>query len=206
MRILIVNGSAKNDGATAALCSYMKGVATEIGSVADIFWLTNEPLLSCTGCNRCKKEGICFKDDTVTKLAKIINQYDGYIFASPVHYAGISGQMKNALTRLFYMAAEKMKYKPAGAICVARRSGALEASGEILRYFLFNSMPICPSNYFTVLYAKDKDHTAKDLEGLQTARVLVKNLLWMIRLIESGKQNGINPPEIENKIKTGFLE
>ncbi len=206
MKILIVNGSPNKEGAVGALASYMQSVAKDEGVCADIFWLTNEPILSCIGCGRCRKEGKCFKNDIAARLADTVGNYDGYIFASPTHYAGISGQMKSALTRLFFMASAKMRYKPAGAICVARRAGATLASEEITRYFTFNSMPVSPANYFCVLYAKSKECLRKDSEGLQTARALIKNLIWLMRLKENGERNSIYPPESEEKIKVGFLE
>jgi multimeric flavodoxin WrbA len=204
--MLVINGSPRDTGACYHLSEYIKKTAEENGINCDIFSLKNAPVGGCKGCKICKKNGICFMDDIASELSRIIDKYDGYIFISPVHYAGISGNIKTTLDRLLFMAGEKMRYKPAGAICIARRAGCVGASEEITRHFIFNSMPVAPSNYFTVFYAKTKQELYKDTEGLQTARVLTKNLIWLMRLIENGKENGILPPKHEEKIKVGFLD
>jgi multimeric flavodoxin WrbA len=152
--MLVINGSPRDTGACYHLSEYIKKTAEENGINCDIFSLKNAPVGVCTGCKICKKNGICFMDDIASELSRIIDKYDGYIFISPVHYAGISGNIKTALDRLLFMAGEKMRYKPAGAICIARRAGCVGASEEITRHFIFNSMPVAPSNYFTVFMLK----------------------------------------------------
>ena len=45
----------------------------------------------------------------------------------------------------------------------------------------------------------------KDLEGLQTMRILGNNMSFVLKLIENGKKNNIDMPLLEEKIKTNFI-
>jgi hypothetical protein len=40
---------------------------------------------------------------------------------------------------------------------------------------------------------------------MQTMRQLGRNMAWMLRCIEAGKQAGIALPEHENKVRTNFI-
>ena len=45
----------------------------------------------------------------------------------------------------------------------------------------------------------------QDEEGLQTMRMLGKNMAWLLRCLEAGKQAGILPPKGEEKVRTNFI-
>ena len=46
----------------------------------------------------------------------------------------------------------------------------------------------------------------EDGEGMQTMRILGKNMAWLIKCIKEGKNNGIAYPNIESHIKTNFIK
>ena len=46
---------------------------------------------------------------------------------------------------------------------------------------------------------------ASDKEGMQTMEYLGKNMAWILKCIEAGKNAGVNPPETAAKIKTNFV-
>ena len=45
----------------------------------------------------------------------------------------------------------------------------------------------------------------QDLEGLQVMRTLGRNMAWLLKCIEIGKENGVDRPELEEKILTSFI-
>ena len=45
----------------------------------------------------------------------------------------------------------------------------------------------------------------KDIEGLQTMRILGRNMAWLLKCIEAGKRAGITPPPIEVRKNTNFI-
>ncbi len=58
-------------------------------------------------------------------LLKRQKNADGFIFGSPVHYAGATGAITSFLDRAFYsnIGNNAFKFKPFAAISSARRSG-----------------------------------------------------------------------------------
>lgn len=94
MKVLLVNGSPHKEGCTyTALCEVadtlnMAGIETEI------FWIGNKPIGGCIACKACVKTGKCVFDDVVNRFREKAYEADGFVFGSPVHYAGASGNMK----------------------------------------------------------------------------------------------------------------
>lgn len=54
----------------------------------------------CTGCLRCDEEKQCYLDDDMRRYMDTISKADGYIFASPVRWSLISGELKTFFDRL----------------------------------------------------------------------------------------------------------
>ena len=63
-------------------------------------------------------------------------------------------------------------------------------------------MPIASSVYWNAVHGKTPQDVEQDLEGLQTVRVLAKNLVWLTRCIKEAK---IAPPDSEIPVKTNFI-
>ena len=52
--------------------------------------------------------------------------------------------------------------------------------------------------------SNNKEEVLQDLEGMQTMYNLGKNMAWILKCIESGKQNNINKP-VNKTVKTNFI-
>jgi hypothetical protein len=66
-------------------------------------------------------------------------------------------------------------------------------------------MPIVSANYWNMVHGNNALDAEEDFEGLQTMRMIGRNMAWLLKSIDVAKKNGINPPEIEKKIKTNFV-
>lgn len=205
MKVILVNGSPHEKGCTyTALCETAAALEKE-GIDTEIFWIGAKPVAGCIGCGTCAKEGKCFVRDSVNTLAEKIGEADGYVFGSPVHYAAASGALTSFMDRLFYSAGSKMRCKPAASIVSCRRGGASAAFDQLNKYYTINSMPIVSSQYWNQVHGNTPDEVKKDEEGMQTVRMLGKNMAWLLKCIEAGKNAGISSPEPEAKIKTNFI-
>ena len=71
-------------------------------------------------------------------------------------------------------------------------------------YFQINLMPVVSSNYCNIVHVNTPEEVVKDEEGMQTMRLLGKNMAWILKCIESGKQNNINKP-VNKTVKTNFI-
>ncbi|MDE6731698.1 MAG: flavodoxin family protein [Oscillospiraceae bacterium] len=205
MRVILVNGSPREKGCTyTALCEAKK-VFEENGIEAEIFWVGNKPIIGCIGCGACRKLGKCAFEDTVNEFTELAASADGFIFGTPVHYAAGSGAITSFMDRTFYSGKAKLAGKPAAAVVSCRRGGATATFDQINKYFAINAMPIVSSNYWNQVHGNTPEETLKDEEGIQTVQILAKNMSWLLKCIELGKQNGVPFPEQPAKITTNFI-
>ena len=206
MKVILVNGSPKEHGCTYTALSECAKTLTENGIEAEIFWVGNAPVMGCLGCGSCVKNGKCFDDsDRVNAFVQAAQTADGFIFGSPVHYAAASGMLSSFMDRAFYSGGKHLRGKPAAAVVRCRRGGASAAFDEINKYFTINSMPVVSSQYWNQVHGSTPDDVRQDAEGMQTMRTLARNMAWLLKCIELGKQSGIAFPEPEPKIKTNFI-
>ena len=68
-----------------------------------------------------------------------------------------------------------------------------------------NSMPAVSSQYWNQVHGFTPDDVRQDLEGMQTMRTLANNMAWLLKCIALGKKQGIEMPDIEEKILTNFI-
>lgn len=205
MKVILVNGSPREKGCTyTALCEAQK-VFEENGIEAEIFWVGNKPIVGCVACGACRNLGRCAFDDTVNTFTELAKSADGFIFGTPVHYASASGAITSFMDRAFYSGKASFVGKPAAAIASCRRGGASAAFDQLNKYFTISAMPVVSSNYWNQVHGNSPEETLKDEEGIQTVRLLAKNMSWLLKCIELGKQNGIPFPEQPAKITTNFI-
>ena len=207
MKVLLVNGGPHEKGCTyTALCEIEKELNSE-GVETEIFWLGNKQVRGCIGCGGCSKNnGKCvFGDDVANTLIEKAESADGFIFGSPVHYAAPSGTICAVLDRAFYAGGKNFRYKPGAAILSCRRAGSTAAFGVLNKYFTISNMPVVSSGYWNMVHGSKAEDVLKDEEGLQVMRTLGKNMAWILKCIESGKNNGIERPADEPKIRTNFI-
>lgn len=67
-------------------------------------------------------------------------------------------------------------------------------------------MPLVSSNYWNMIHGNSPEEVMKDEEGVQTMQVLGKNMAWLLKSIQAGKNIGITPPTLPQKIKTNYIK
>lgn len=188
VKLLLVNTSPHEEGATASTLNYVREEWRRLGGEEKAFWCKNTPTFSCIACGLCKHGGGCFYQDAVNELRPLCEWADAFVFASPVHYGGVTGMAKSVMGRLFHSSGTLLKKKPAFAIAIGRRGGHIGALWEMEKFFTFNEMPIASSNYWPIVHAATRDAVEKDAEGIHTLKIATKNLFWLASLIEGEKQ------------------
>ena len=207
MKVLLINGSPNENGCTyTALCE-AAGALEQEGVETEIFQMGKQPVRGCIGCGGCarKGDGRCvFGDDAVNRALEKAETADGYIIGSPVYFASANGSLIAMLDRMFY-AGKCFSYKPAAAVVSARRAGTTASLDEIGKYFSIRNMPVVSSKYWTMVHGNTPEEVRQDLEGMQNMRVLGRNMAWLLKCLEAGKQAGIAIPEPETPVKTNFI-
>ena len=206
MKVLLVNGSPHKNGSTYAALREIENVLNAEGVETSVVWLGTEPICGCLGCGYCKRNGKCVKNDIVNEFSQRAKNADGFVFGTPVHYAGASGAITSFLDRLFYSSSQDtFRLKPAAVITVARRGGTTAAYDQLIKYPAIAEMPIVSSHYWNMVHAAAPEETKEDKEGMQCMRILGKNMAYFLKCIEAGKKAGIKLPEPEKKEITNFI-
>ena len=204
MKVLMINGSPHKEGCTYTALREIEKELLKLKIETEIVHIGVQPIRGCIGCNKCKGGRCVFDDDIVNRLLEKAESADAYIFGSPVHYAGASGSLTCVLDRFFY-AGENHAYKPGTAIVSCRRGGATAAFDQLNKYFTIKNMPIVSSQYWNMVHGNTPEEVMQDAEGMQIMRTLGKNMGWLLKCIEAGKNNGVALPEKEKQIVTNFI-
>ena len=87
--------------------------------------------------------------------------------------------------------------KPAAAVVSARRAGTTATWDQINKYFALMQMPIITSRYWTIVHGTNPEEVKQDREGMQTMRILAKNMAYHLKCREAADEAGVCLPEAE---------
>lgn len=207
MKVLMVNGSSKPNGCTATALQEIAKVLREEGIDSEIVCLGGGPLRDCIGCLGCMKlDGQCaFNDDCINEILEKAKTCDGFIFGTPVYYAHPSGRVLSALDRMFYAGKKYFMHKPGAAIASARRAGTTASIDALNKYFTIAEMPVVSSSYWNMVHGNKPEEVLQDAEGLQVMRNLGRNMAWLLKCFEAGRNTGVAVPVNEYDNKTNFI-
>lgn len=210
MKVLLVNGSPNKNGCTFTALSEIQKTLAEEAIESEIFWIGKKTIGGCIACGQCKEKGKCVFEDKVNEFTALARETDGFIFGSPVYYSGINGSLMSFMDRAFFSSGGQslnpFTLKPAAAVVSARRAGTTSSIDQINKYFMIQQMPIVSSRYWNMVHGNTPEQVLQDSEGMQIMRILARNMAWMLKLIEAGKNEGIPLPKQEDKIYfTNFI-
>ena len=206
MKVLLFNGSANQHGCTYTALTEVASVLNQEGIDTEIIQVGGQPVRDCIGCGQCAGKYRCvFDDDMVNQWIDMAKDADGFIFGTPVYYAHACGRIQSVMDRMFYSGGRYFAHKPAAAVASARRAGTTASLDVLNKYFTINQMPVVSSTYWNMVHGSKAEDVLQDEEGLQTMRNLGKNMAWLLKCIEAGKQQGIEAPKAERSKRTNFI-
>ncbi len=205
MKVLLINGSPHYQGCTFTALQEIEKELQAQGIDTEIFWIGIKPIQGCMGCNLCIGTDRCYVEDSVNLFLEKSLEADGFIFGSPVHFASAGGALISFMDRVFYGRAKLFSNKPAAAIASCRRGGSSTTFDQLNKYFTISNMPVVSSNYWNTVHGNNPEEVVQDIEGMQTMRILGRNMAWLLKCIEAGKQAGITPPPFETRTNTNFI-
>ena len=193
MKVLLINGSPRKNGNTHLALSEVAKALNENGVETEIISIGTKAVQGCIACNRCTELGRCiFKDELYNNIRQKLEEgIDGLVVGSPTYYAGPNGSLCALLDRLFYSSSELMEYKPATAIAVCRRGGASATLDRLNKYFTINHMPVVSSQYWNIIHGMMPGDVLQDAEGLQTMRMLGRNMAWLLKNTADGQKHNL---------------
>ena len=206
MKALLVNGSPRPKGCTFTALSELAKTLEENGIETEIIQIGNKNIRGCIACRKCHSTGSgkCIFDDIVNKVAPKFAEADAFVIGSPVYFASPAGGAVAFLDRLFFSTLNVDKTMKVGAAVVSCRRGGNTATFDMLnKYFTMTAMPVVSSQYWNMVYGGSPEEVLQDEEGLQTMRTLGRNMAFLMKSIQLGKQQ-MGLPEKEQQVFTNF--
>lgn len=204
MKVLLINGSPRANSNTLLGIKEMEKIFTQQGIETEIINIGNKDIRGCIACEQCGKLGHCVFDDIVNEAAKKFEEADGLVVGSPVYYSAPNATVQAFLQRLFYSSRfDKTMKVGAGFVC-ARRAGTTASFDVLNKFFTISGMPIASSQYWNNIHGGAPGEAEEDAEGLQTLRVLARNMSFLIKSIALGKEK-FGLPEKEKHEWTNFV-
>ena len=204
MKVLMINGSPKSNGNTATALGEMEKVFAQEGVETEVLHIGNQAIRGCIGCGQCAEKGRCVFDDAVNQAAAKFEACDGLVVGSPVYYASANATLVAFLTRLFYSTPFDKRMKVGAAVVAARRGGLSATFDELNKFFTISGMPVASSQYWNSVHGRLPGEAAGDAEGLQTMRTLARNMTFLMKSIQLGKDT-YGLPEREPAQRTNFI-
>ena len=204
MKVLMINGSPHAKGNTYTALHEMEKIFEENGIETELVTVGNQAVRGCVACLSCREKGKCVFDDIVNELAPKFEQADGLVVGSPVYYASANATLIAVLDRLFYSTGFDKTMKVGAAVAAARRGGLTSTFGELNKYFTISGMPVASGQYWNGIHGRLAEEAKQDGEGLQMMRTLARNMAFLMKSIELGKEK-FGLPEKEEKISTNFV-
>jgi multimeric flavodoxin WrbA len=187
MKVLLINGSPHATGCTYTALDEIARQLKSNGAESEIWQIGNKPLNGCIACGYCRaNRNQCSQGGEVADAIAKIKEADGVIIGSPVHFAGIAGNLSSLLDRVF-CAKDSFAGKPAAGIVSCRRGGNATAHDRLNKYFTISQMPVVSSQYWNGVHGNTPEEVRQDLEGLQIMRTLANNMVWLINSIKAGE-------------------
>lgn len=204
MKVLMINGSPRPNGNTSLALQEMETIFKAEGIETEIVQVGNKAIRGCIACGKCAEKGRCVFNDAVNEVVPKFEACDGLVVGSPVYYASANATLVAFLTRLFFSTPFDKTMKVGAAVAVARRGGLSATFDELNKFFTISGMPVASSQYWNSVHGREPGQAAQDAEGLQTMRTLARNMTFLMRSIQLGKEK-YGLPEQEPPQRTNFI-
>lgn len=131
MKIVIVNGSPRTGGATAAILRSIEKELRKCGAEIEYYDLSLLTMSQCRGCCSCYSTGHCHINDDAEKLSLAISRSDGLVLGSPTYASNVSGYMKLMIDRGHFVIEQLLTGKYCVTVATGENYGSIN-TGRIM--------------------------------------------------------------------------
>ena len=180
MKFLAINGSYRDDGLNSKMIMLLKNEFFKAGHRLDSLLLKNLNIKTCEACllrdlKECTPQRCFSLKDDFEKIANMMKESDGLIFATPVHWYAPSALMWNLIERMTSLENTRNKIiqgKPVAVISAAAEDGSQSAITNIIVPLIHMGLFVLP---FGMTYYSGK---TEDKETDEYLRRIVKNMIF----------------------------
>jgi multimeric flavodoxin WrbA len=189
MKVIAFNGSARKDGNTAILINSVLKELQKEGIEIEHLQLAGQKIQGCMACYKCfenKNRQCVFNDDILNTCVEKMDQAQGIILGSPTYFTDVSTEMKALIDRSGFVSkanGDMLQRKLGAAVVAMRRAGCIHAFDTLNHFFLIAQMIIPGSSYWNMGIGRNKGEVEKDEEGINTMKVLGRNMAWLLKKI-----------------------
>lgn len=99
-KVFIISSSLRKDSNSEILAREFAEGAREAGNTVEFISLIGKQVGYCIGCLACQRTQRCVIKDDAVEIAEKMKHADVLVFATPVYYYEMCGQMKTLLDRM----------------------------------------------------------------------------------------------------------
>jgi multimeric flavodoxin WrbA len=194
MRVVAINGSARENGNTALLLGPVLDELSKEGIHTELLQLAGKALRGCTACMECFKNRdrrCAVTGDIVNEVIGKMDAADGILLGSPTYFTDVSAEMKALIDRAGFVAkanGDMFRRKAGAAVVAVRRAGSTHAFDTMNHFFLIGQMIVPGSSYWNMGMGLHVGDVEKDEEGIRTMRNLGRNMAWLMKALHSERE------------------
>ena len=129
-KVVILSSSPRKGGNSEALAAAFAKGAQETGNQVETVYLREKQYGFCKGCLTCQKLGYCVIKDDAVEIAAKMHDADVLVFATPVYYYSVSGQLKTMLDRANPLFGTDYAFTKAYLLATAAEDGPETVAGS----------------------------------------------------------------------------
>jgi multimeric flavodoxin WrbA len=191
MKVVAINGSARQNGNTALLINHVFAVLQAEGIETELVQLGGQAIRGCGVCNTCIKlrnRRCSISNDPVNDIIAKMVEADGIILGSPVYFTDVTPELKALIDRSGRVAGangQLFKRKVGAGVIAVRRGGATHALDTIYHFLHITQMIIPGAPYWNFGIGRDIGDVEKDEEGVANMKGLGENMVWLLKKINA---------------------
>lgn len=110
-KIVIISTSLRANSNSDALAKAFAEGAEKAGNTVEYISLRGKQIGFCMGCLACQAKGACVLKDDANPIAESVLNADVVVWATPIYYYEMSGQMKVLIDRMNSMFPKNYKFR-----------------------------------------------------------------------------------------------
>lgn len=204
MKVLMINGSPHTKGCIHTAFTLAARELADAGIETEEIMVGNKPIRGCIACMKCKTTGKCVFDDLVNETAPKLKESDGLLVGTPVYYGAPNGNVLSFMQRLFYSCGHDLRMKVGASVVSCRRGGNSATFQVMNQFFGIAGMPTVPSTYWNDVHGYSEADVLADAEGCETIRNLGRNMAFLMKAIQAGKET-LGMPDSKKSARVNFI-
>ena len=190
MKVVALSGSPRINGNTELMIRKVFVPLQAAGIETELIQVGGKGIRGCTACGKCgemQNRTCIFTTDPVNNTIRKFAEADGIIIGSPTYFADLSGDLKSALDRIFFVSLRNgnlFKHKVGAAVVAVRRGGATQAFDSINHFFQISQMFIVGSTYWNMCLGREKGEVTGDEEGMNNMTDLGESMAFLLQKLK----------------------